>query len=172
MPTNNRVIYWDSCVFLSHLNGIPNRIQTINDILDEINDNENSFILTSSESIVEVAHAIYEKEQNRLDPQVEAIIDAMWDDSSIVKIIDNGPHIAKVARGLVRDAIPQGWSLKSKDAVHLASALWYNRHVRQIDEFHTYDTGLFKYQVMIGIHINRPHVLQYRMNLKKDLHSD
>jgi predicted nucleic acid-binding protein len=168
MPKNSRVIYWDSCVFLSHINGIPDRIQTINSILYEINEDDNSIILTSSESIVEVAHALYEKENNQLDPKIESVIDAMWDDSRIVKMIDNGPHIAKIARNLIRDAIPQGWSLKSKDAIHLASAMWHNQFVRCIDEFHTYDKKLFKYEAMIGIHINTPHVLQYRMDFRKE----
>ena len=129
MPNDGRVIYWDSCVFLSHINGMPDRIQTINDVLDEISEDRDSIILTSSESIVEVAHALYEKEQNRLDAEVEAAIDAMWDDSNIVEMIDNGPHIARIARTLLRDAIPHGWVLKSKDAIHLASAHWYDRFV-------------------------------------------
>ena len=77
MPNNGRIIYWDSCVFLSHINGIPDRIQIINDIFEEINNDSNSVILTSSESMVEVAHAVNEKIQHRLDPNVEAAIDAM-----------------------------------------------------------------------------------------------
>lgn len=166
MPNNGRVIYWDSCVFLSHINGIQDRIQTINDVLNEINEDRNSIILTSSESIVEVAHALYEKEQNRLDPEVEVAIDTMWDDSNIVAMIDNGPHIARRARKLIRDAIPHGWVLKPKDAIHMASAYWYDYYVGSIDEFHTYDDKLFKYQVMIGINIDYPHVLQYKMNIK------
>lgn len=165
MPNDNgRVIYWDSCVFLSHINGEPDRIQTITDILSEISEDQHSIVLTSSESIVEVAHALYEKVQRQLDPNVEAAIDAMWDDSSVVEMIDNGPHIAKIARRLIRDALPNGWVLKSKDAIHLASALWHDRYVNPVGEFHTYDDRLFKYAPMIGIHINYPHVLQYRMN--------
>jgi predicted nucleic acid-binding protein len=168
MPNNNgRIIYWDSCVFLSHINGMPDRTQTISDILSEIGGDPASIILTSSESIVEVAHALYEKEQKQLDSDIEAIIDAMWDDSSIVEMIDNGPHIAKIARKLIRDAIPNGWVLKSKDAVHLASAMWYDRYVSSVGEFHTYDDRLFKYGTMIGIHVDYPHVLQYRMNFNE-----
>jgi predicted nucleic acid-binding protein len=165
---NDRIIYWDSNVFLSHINGMPNRIQVINDVIQEISENDNSVILTSSESIVEVAHALYEKEQKQLDPEVESIIDAMWEDTNVVEIIDNGPHIAKIARGLIRRVIPNGWVLKSKDAIHLASASWYDRNVNHIDEFHTYDEKLPKYQTMIGIHIDYPHVLQYRWNFSEN----
>jgi hypothetical protein len=165
MPNNGRIIYWDSCVFLSHINGIPDRIQIINDIFEEINNDSNSVILTSSESMVEVAHAVNEKIQHRLDPNVEAAIDAMWEDSSIVKMIDNGLYIAKIERKFIRDVIPNGWVLKSKDAIHLASAWWHNKNVNKVGEFHTYDTKLFKYQTMIGIHIGYPHVLQHRFKL-------
>ena len=169
MPNNSSILYWDSCVFLSHINGMPERIQVINSVIYEISNNIDSIILTSSESIVEVAHALYEKEQKRLDPNVEKKIDAMWDDSSVVKIIDNGEHIAKLARGLIRDALPNEWVLKSKDAIHLASAMWYDRYVANIDEFQTYDDRLFKYEAMVGIHINYPHVLQYRINFDSHL---
>lgn len=170
MPNNGRIIYWDSCVFLSHINGMPDRIQTINDILDEIRNDSNSIILTSSESMVEVAHAIDEKTQHCLDPNVEAAIDAMWEDSSIVKMIDNGLYIAKIARNFIRDAIPSGWVLKSKDAIHLASAWWHNKNVSEVEDFQTYDKKLFKYQLMIGIHIGHPYVLQHRLNLDNSGH--
>jgi predicted nucleic acid-binding protein len=119
------------------------------------------------ESIVEVAYAIYEKQQNRLDPEIERILDEMWADSSVVEIIDNGPHIARLGRDLIRQSIPNGWKLTPKDAIHLASAMWHNRNVGQIDEFHTYDDKLKKFQTMIGIHIEDPHVLQYRMNFEE-----
>jgi predicted nucleic acid-binding protein len=170
MVENNivRILYWDSCVFLSHINGMPERIQTITDIINEISENDKSIILTSSESIVEVAHAIYEKKQNRLDPEIERTLDEMWADSSVVKIIDNGTHIARLGRSLIRQSIPNGWKLTPKDAIHLASAMWHNRNVRKIDEFHTYDDKLNKFQTMIGIQIGHPHVLQYRMNFEEE----
>jgi predicted nucleic acid-binding protein len=161
------IIYWDSNVFLSFINKIPDRIQIIRSILYEISKDPRSFILTSSESIVEVANAAYEKLQSRLDPEVEQAIDAMWEDSSIVKMIDNGPHISMIARRLTRDAIPNNWVLKPKDAIHLASAYWYDKNVNSIQEFHTYDNKLHKYSPMIGIHICYPHTSQYRMDLKE-----
>jgi hypothetical protein len=71
----------------------------------------------------------------------------MWDDSSVVEMIDNGHHIAKIARGLIWDALPNGWVLKSKDVIHLASAMWYDRHVGRVGEFHTYDERFLDCQV-------------------------
>ena len=63
----------------------------------------------------------------------------------------------------MRDAIPAGWVLKPKDAVHFATALWLDKNVEHIDEIHTYDKKLEKYEVMVGIHICEPYVLQGRM---------
>ncbi len=161
MP-NNRQVYWDSNVFLSHLNGVPERIKVLRDLIAEIQEEDGSFILTSSESIVEVAHAIDEKLNNRLDPRVEEAIDEMWQNYKLIKMIDSGPHIAPIARGLIRDGIPHGWKLTPKDAVHLASAFWCNKYVHLINEFHTYDKGLYKFQVMIGIPICEPYAKQMR----------
>jgi predicted nucleic acid-binding protein len=161
MP-NKICLYWDSNVFLSHLNGVPERIKTIRDLIQEIEENESSCILTSSESIVEVAHVLDEKMNGRLDPRVEEAIDAMWQNHKLIKMIDNGHHISTLARNLIRDAIPQKWKLSPKDAVHLASAYWYNKNVCPIDEFHTYDTKLYKFEAMIGIHICEPYVKQMR----------
>jgi predicted nucleic acid-binding protein len=163
MPDNSRVLYWDSSVFLSWVNETPSRAPIIEDIHAEITKGNNSIVYTSVESIVEVANADSEKQQQKLDPAVEERINNMWEDISFIKVVDNIPHIAKIARRLMRDAIPQGWILKPKDAIHLATAMWLDKNVENIDELHTYDTGLPKYEAMIGIHICEPHVLQARM---------
>ncbi len=162
MPTS-RQIYWDSSVFLSLLNGMPSRAPILRDIMAEIESDKDSFILTSSESMVEVAHVADEKTKSRLDPKVEALIDEMWAMDKIVKIIDNGPHIATIARTLVRDGIPHKWTLRPKDAIHLASAHWYNKNVHRIEEVNLYDKALFKYETMVGIHICEPHIQQMRL---------
>ena len=36
MPGKLRLLYWDSCVFLSYINADPGRIDTLDTILDEI----------------------------------------------------------------------------------------------------------------------------------------
>jgi predicted nucleic acid-binding protein len=159
---NKPQIYWDSNAFLSLLDGIPSRASALSDLIIEIRQ-QKGFILTSSESIVEVANVAEEKLHGRLDPDVEAKIDRMWNNHELIKMIDNGPHIAPIARRIIRDAIPNGWSLKPKDAVHLASCYWYNKFVYRVDEFHTYDDRLCKFEVMIGVHICEPHVQQMRL---------
>lgn len=161
-----RILYWDSAVFLSHLNGIPGRQEIIQDVITEIAEDKRSIIYTSSVSIVEVTHVQHEKEKWRLDPVAEEAINRMWEDKSVIRIADDGVHIAEMAKKLIRDAIPNEWSLKPKDATHLATAAWLDKNVNPISEFNTYDKKLFKYGPMIGIHICEPHVLQVRMNLK------
>ena len=164
MPNKSRVLYWDSSVFLSWVNEIPSRVPIILDIHAEIMESDNSLVYTSVESIVEVTHADSERENHALDPNVEEILIGMWEDTSFVTIVEHIPHIAEIARRLMRDAIPQGWILKPKDAIHLATAMWLDKNVRRIDELHTYDKNLPKYEAMIGIHICEPYVLQARMD--------
>lgn len=151
-----RALYWDACVFLSLINEHPDRAHTIETILHETRLDSNSIIYTSSDSIVEVAHAAQEKMDHRLSNEILDKIDSMFGDESVVRIVDNGSHIAYIARDIVRDAIPQGWSLKPKDATHLATAQWINKRVQPLAYFHTYDDRLEKFQAMIGIHVCEP----------------
>ncbi|MEX2162578.1 MAG: type II toxin-antitoxin system VapC family toxin [Anaerolineales bacterium] len=163
MTNKPRTLYWDSSVFLSHLNAYPDRKPVIDAVIAEIRENKDSIILTSSESIVEVSCAADERTQNRTDPKIEKAIDDMFNDTAIVRIVDNGPHIAKLARRLIRDVIPQGWVLKPKDAVHLATAQWLSEHGILVNEINTYEPAWKKYEATVGIHVEEPHVIQYKM---------
>lgn len=55
----------------------------------------------------------------------------------------------------MRSVIPRGFSLKPPDAIHLATA-----KVWEVDEFHTYDAKLFKFEAMMGFRIVYPHTDQ------------
>ena len=170
MTNKPRNLYWDSSVFLSHLNAYPDRKPIIDAVIAEIRENKDSIILTSSESMVEVSCAADERANNKLDPNVEKAIDAMFNDTAIVRIVDNGPHIAKLARRLIRDVMPQGWVLKPKDAIHLSTVQWLTEQGILITEVNTYDPGWKKYGPTVGVHVEEPHVVQYRMmdESKKD----
>lgn len=76
MPDVPRLIYWDSCVFLAYINEEPGRVDTVDEILDEISDNKDDKIITSVESIVEASFGAVEKSQGVLDPDVESKIDS------------------------------------------------------------------------------------------------
>ncbi len=64
--------------------------------------------------------------------------------------------IAKEARTLIREALTRKWSLKPLDAIHLATARWLSKAGLSIDEFHTYDKGIFKYGSVVGFKIVEP----------------
>lgn len=156
----HRILYWDSDVFLSYIGARSNRINTIESLIQEIENDDDSIIVTSVIAKVEVAYASYEKTQRALDAQVEAAIDAMWEHSSVVELIDLTDRIALIARALIREALTRGWrGLRAHDAIHLASAKW----LTGVHEFHTYDKNLEKYGQVIGCDICEPYVEQPRL---------
>jgi predicted nucleic acid-binding protein len=87
---------------------------------------------------------------------VEKKIDALV---SLAKMIEISRFVARDARDLIRTVValpagqsfPKGISLKPLDAMHLASA-----KRRGLKEFHTYDTGLYKFDGIFGMKIIRP----------------
>ncbi|MDM8532957.1 type II toxin-antitoxin system VapC family toxin [Anaerolineales bacterium HSG25] len=154
-----RWLYWDTNVFLAYFNAERDRVDVIEDLWDEIK-NEDGQIVTSVSAIVETAF-IKQELPNAIDPTVEKLMDDVW--HSIMIIEDSYP-VAIEARTLIRTALKErNWKLKPKDALHLASAKWVNRHVRTLNEFHTYDSALEKYATLIGLPINKPYVLQQRI---------
>lgn len=163
MNNKSHHVYWDSCVFLSYLNGPDDRKQIIDSYWDELIESK-GIIYTSAIAMCEVAYAGYEKEQQAADSEFESKLDYLWDDSS-VQIIELHKEIARIARGLIRGSITNGWKLKTNDAIHLATASWLNNSFQPIVEFHTYDEALQKYAQMIGIHICEPQVVQLRLEL-------
>lgn len=157
MPTN-RLYYWDSNVFLYYLNDDPERVPTLEAILDAISKDDKTTIVTSVISKVEIAWVASEKENRALDDAQEARIDAFWNDSSVVEFIDFNEEITFIARSLKRRAMARGWSLKTYDAIHLASAEWV-----QAAEMNTYDEQLFKYSELIGIDVKIPIAAQPKL---------
>src|SRR5213596_2857827 len=98
MPPEPQRNYWDSCVFLSYINGVEDRLPTIEALLAESSDPEHEReIVTSSFTIVEVAFALHEKAEEVLDSETENNIDALWSDRQAVKLIDFHEGIAREA---------------------------------------------------------------------------
>ncbi len=120
-------------------------------------------LYTSTLSQVEVAFAASERRQQQLSPEVEDQISALWEDSESVVSVEYQEVIGMIAKDLMRDAITNGWSLKPLDAIHLATAKWLLDVGITVDEFHTYDDRLFKYNDIVGCPILRPHTPQARM---------
>jgi len=157
MP-GERLVYWDACVFVALLNQDPGRWETLVTMLDQFEEDDGARVVTSTITKVEAALAAAERANRRLDEDVLAKMDHLWEGSPTICLVEFHDEIATMARELVRHAITQKWRLKPYDAIHLATAQWY-----QVHEFHTYDTGLDKYAQLVGFPICRPHVLQNKL---------
>jgi len=143
--------YWDTCVFLAYINGVPDRVPIIDDFLSRSRRGEIE-IVTSVLTQIEVAFAAQEKLAKQLDQTVEDNIDKMWADHKAIKIVELHPLLYRDARGLIRFAMQNGWSLKPPDAIHLATASRL-----QVSEIHTYEkTAWNKYEPQLGIKICAP----------------
>jgi hypothetical protein len=104
-----RLIYWDSCVFLSYINADPGRIDTLDAILDEIHKSNGEMrIITSILTKIEVAGAAIEYATKILSSAVEQKIETLWNDESVIGLIELHDGIAMRARELMRQALTQG----------------------------------------------------------------
>ena len=159
-----KLIYWDSNVFLSYLNELSDRMPVL-DVLFEASSRVGGTvnIHTSALTQVEVAFAASEQAQQVLDPQVEQALNDLWADQEVVVTVEYHTGIGQIAKSLIRDAITRGWSLKPWDAAHLATAQWLSNSGLALEEFHTYDKGLEKFESFVDFTICEPRAEQPRM---------
>lgn len=157
MP-DGKLFYWDANVFLNYLNGDINRLPTLDAILEDMSNSNKDRIVTSVISKVEVAWVATEKNTRSLSSDEEARIDLLWNDSSVIELVDLNDEITHITRSLLRRAMARGWSLKTNDAIHLATSEWVGAV-----EMNTYDTRLWKYTELIGIPIKEPIAEQPRL---------
>ena len=91
---------------------------------------------------------------------MEQQISSLWSDPDVVVSAEYHAGIGQIARDLMRHAVTGGWSLKPLDAIHLAMAQWLSSMEIEIGEFHTYDTRLFRYALIVDFNICEPRTLQ------------
>ena len=164
MPDAPKIIYWDSCVFLYYVNMNPEYVSLLEQILeDSASDSSSIKIYTSVLSHVEVSFAASEQQNQALNPETERLIGNLWSDPGAVVSVEYHTEIGQVATGLMRDAVTRGWSLKPLDAIHLATAQWLSSVGLTVEEFHTYDQGLFRYTPIVGFPIGEPRIENPRM---------
>ncbi len=137
MPDPRRRIYWDSCVFLHYLAGTAAYSGILESLLEQASRGDEIEILTSTLSITEVAFVAQEKAGGLLQGPGEAAIDDLWADRSAVTLVEFDQFVARNGRDLLRQSAVASASLRSADAVQLATA----RTVRAV-EFHTTDGKL------------------------------
>ncbi len=159
MPESQKIVYWDSCAFLSYINEIKDRIPILGALLASSASDEIK-IYTSALSKVEVSFGATEQKQQALEPETEERIDNLWADPAAVVLVEYHDGIGREARQLTRNAIAQGWSLKPLDSIHLATAKWLSDIGMPVGEFHTYDRQLNKYAAMVGVKILEPYTPQ------------
>lgn len=151
MPDESSRVYWDANVLLSYVDGDPDRLPTIEELLRQARAREIE-IVTSALSQVEVAFAASEKEGQALDPAAEERIDELWKPSSPIALVEFYPALAREARRLIRDAIDAGRSaLKPADAIHLATAARM-----EVEDFHTYDEKLQRHSNAFPFPVREP----------------
>lgn len=146
MPDEVRRLYWDSCVFLSYVDGNADRAPTLEAILEEARQGKVE-IVTSTASVTEVAFGSVEMDRRALDPEIQALIEGFWVPDSPVRLAEVSVLVVEGARDLMRTAIPAGTKVpKPMDAIHVATALRL-----KVNEFHTYDEPLLKIARRAGL---------------------
>jgi predicted nucleic acid-binding protein len=162
MADTARVVYWDACVWLSYVNQMPARMPILDALLHD--SAVGSIKLYSSElARVEVAFAATEQRGRALDQQMEQSIDGLWANPEAAVLVEHHSGISLAARTLMREAVTRGWSLKPLDAVHLATAQWLSGVGITVDEFHTYDHRLQRFESLVGCRITEPYTPHPRM---------
>lgn len=164
MPDALKIIYWDSCVFLYYVNMMPDYVSLLEQILeDSASDSSPIKIYTSVLSHVEVSFGASEQQSQVLNPDTERLIGNLWSDPGAAVSVEYHTDIGQIATGLMRDAVPRGWSLKPLDAMHLATAQWLSSVGMTVEEFHTYDRNLFRHASIVGFPIVEPRIENPRM---------
>lgn len=130
-------VYWDANLILTWIEKHPVERLPVLDALIDAAATGKLRIYTSIMSMTEVAFGQHEKDRRSLDPDVEAAIDDLWQDYSVLTLVEYHQIIARNARQLIRHVAGEGLSLKPADAIHLATA----EHLG-VAEFHSYDTKL------------------------------
>jgi len=113
MPGAAKLIYWDACCFLNYIDGAD--LQTLDALLESSGRGEIQ-IATSVLSMTEVAFAASEKKNASLDKATEDKINALWEDTSVVQLVEFFPLIAGRARALIRESLAKKWRLTPPDA--------------------------------------------------------
>lgn len=162
MPSNTPpLVYLDACCFIAFFANEEGRADVIASLLEE-SLAKKIRVVTSVLSITEVAFLESEKSSRILKPDVEQRFDDVFNDRSIIGLIEYSKITAHKARQVVRQsvAIKDLPNIKAADAIHIASALDIGA-----DNFFTYDEKLLRHEKTFGIAIHKPFVEQPRLDM-------
>lgn len=122
-------VYWDTCVWISLINGERGRLPCCQYIIDEARA-RNLQIWTSAFTLAEVFKVVTDGKGASLSEVNDSVLE-QYVEQDFVVIAQVDYDVGVQARRLLRKH-PK--LRKPSDAVHLATAVLYN-----LDEFHTYD---------------------------------
>lgn len=145
MPSKIPHSYWDACLFIHYAAADPKWIEKLDAMVGEARASGRA-IVTSTLSRVEAAFIPREKEQRVLSAEVDVAMAAMFDDFSLIQLVEFDRDIANQARHLVRTAMGNGHSLKPADAIHVASA-----RALEVEVLYTTDRPLLSLCGALGI---------------------
>jgi predicted nucleic acid-binding protein len=129
--------YWDSCTFISRIQGDARRIVNLEFLTDEAAAGRVQLV-TSALTIAEVSHL-------RRDCTDEEMV---RDVEQIGRFFDNDYiHVIQLTRRIATEAakISLRYKIKPPDAIHLATAIASNCQV-----VHTYDEVLLRHDAKVG----------------------
>lgn len=164
MSIKEECVYWDACVFSSYHGAIPDRAPVLDAILAEVEKDRNRLILTSNISILEVAFGNGHGRGRPVTPEHAERIDALWR-ARHIKLVEIHRELLVEARDLMRRTVAEGLSgLTPNDALHLATAVWFDRNIGSVTEIHTYDGfWIDKMRTVVDLEICQPHANQPRL---------
>lgn len=126
-------VYWDSCCFIDFLQGTE-RGEVLKGVVDK-KDNGELKIVTSVVTLTEVIKLGKGTTEER-----DAIIQVFNQDKGLL-VVDLTKHLAEQAREVIWK---YSFEKHREDAIHLATAVYINQF-HDIDEFHTFDHDLLKF---------------------------
>lgn len=150
MTTGTSVIYCDSNIFIAYFNAEVGRVDNITQLFDTVASTDKEILATSVLTITEVARFASEKLTGTMLDESEKKLDQFWQNTDLIRTVDVSLAIARQARGLIRSAAKLNYSLKTPDALHLATAQEIGA-----DRFLTYD-ALGRYESLTRFKITTP----------------
>lgn len=160
MPERVKKVCWDSCAFLSYIEGTKGRIKCLREVFQEAVNKEIE-LCASSICITEVAFTAAER-AGGLSEKTERVINKLWSPGSPIRVIDYSQLVARKAQKLLRHTLKSKLKLKPLDAIHIATAM--QSHAT---ELHTYDENLYPWSECSGVKIMKPKAFQ-QMLLKDE----
>lgn len=147
-------LYWDTSVFLNYFNQTPHHHQHITNVLNWVRKSQDTWkIVTSALTLAEVVYFQDEFAPGTLQENTEEVFDFLWNDTTVLRVIEVHRGIARDARHQRRLQYGLGQTLSLADSIHLASASSMRVH-----EMHSYDHDHLRLDGRMTFRIREPRI--------------